>query len=67
MLKEIDYIESGDLKPLYNYKLSNLKEQRDQANEVLKDFRNGVNDPSREAAKIEKQQYLKYQAKKRKA
>eukprot|EP00347_Sterkiella_histriomuscorum_P010812 403374829 len=66
LLQEIDHIEAGDMKPLYNYKLSNLKEERDNANEVLEDFRDGVNDPSREAAKIEKNWFLKQQAKQRK-
>lgn len=58
ILKDLDHAIVTDIKPLYNYKLSTIKQGKDEAEEVMKDFRAGVNDPSREAAKLEKNLFL---------
>ncbi len=54
ILKDLDHAQVTDIKPLYNYRLSTIKQGKDEAEKVVKDFRAGVNDPSREAAKLER-------------
>ncbi len=60
LLKEIDYVQNGgDLKPLYNYKLGGIQEDRQQSQKIVSDYKNGVNDPSRDIAKQDKSSFLK--------
>ena len=48
------------MKALYNYNLATIKENEEQSEDVVRDYRAGVNDPSRDAARLEKHFYLRY-------
>jgi hypothetical protein len=49
----LESTEAKALKPFYNYKLSGIKEIKEQEYDVEREYRLGVNDPSRRATKIE--------------
>jgi hypothetical protein len=59
ILKELEYAETKTIKPLYNYQLTTLKENFEVANDVVRDYRTGLNDPSRDVAKMENSLFLK--------
>ena len=62
----MDYVECGNMKPMYNYKVAAIKQQQDEHREVYLDFKEGVNDPSNLAAKIERDWYQKMNTKMKK-
>ena len=58
-MKDLEHVDCSNLKPMYNYKMSALKEVQDEVKEIYSDFKVGMNDPSRVAAKAERQWYIK--------
>jgi hypothetical protein len=49
-LKELDFSEAQTLKILYQYKKLSKHENQDVANDVAKEYKSGMQDPSRVAA-----------------
>ena len=62
----MEFAENKTLKPLYNYHLTAMKENQEEAREVEYEYHNGVSDPSREAAKLEKNLYYRNEVKAKK-
>lgn len=66
LLKEIATSDTKTLKKAYNFRLVDMLEAQESAWEVMAEFKNGQNDPSRFAfAKMEKGQYKRFMKKKR--
>ena len=58
-MKELEFAESSVLKVLFQYRLKGKHENEEIANEVTKEYKSGMMDPSREVAKFEKLQSMK--------
>jgi len=54
MMKDLEGYEPHQLKQLFNYKLTGIMEEEQEARNVSYEFRLGMMDPSREAAQKEK-------------
>jgi hypothetical protein len=54
IIKELDAYEPHQLKQLYNYKLTGIMEEEQEARNASYEYRIGMMDPSREAAFMEK-------------
>ena len=55
ILKDLEGYEPHQLKKLFNYKLTGLMEEEQEARNVSYEYKLGMMDPSREAAIMEKQ------------
>ena len=58
-LREIEYANPQTLPLLYQYKYKIKEEDEEQANEVTQEYKSGMMDPSRDAAKFEKTRMTK--------
>ncbi len=59
MIKELDFAESCALRVLHSYKLKGKFENEQVAEEVTKEYKSGMNDPSRDAARVERMAAIK--------
>ena len=59
IVKELEFAYSKAFKHLYEYKVKEMEENQDQADEIEKEYHLGVMDPARIVARIEKQVAIK--------
>ena len=59
IVKNLDFAYTTSFRLLYNHKVKEMEEYQELQNEIERDYHNGVMDPSRLVAKIEKQVAIK--------
>jgi len=59
LVKELDFANLNSFKLLYDYKISEMQEMQDVADQMEQEYHTGVMDPVRLVAKIERQAAIK--------